>query len=434
MKNYRLLAPFVMIAFFALGIYMVSSENTKLENKFNASLAAARDFAAQELDVYAVQNYRAAIALKPELDVYLELAQYYRSRGQSSAALSWGENILDNFPKEPRVYELLVELNLEREAYGECYKYFDTVKAKGYMTERINEIMKEIEYYYYTGTTYDEVAVFSGNYAAYRDGEWWGYLNSGCKKAIGTNFLYAGPFYLDMAPVIDREGNAYYIDTSGNKIYNVKDEKDIVSLGLMENDIYSVYNGTVWNFYKKNEGLLYGGFTDASVIGGGVFAAQKDGVWNLYNASGEKLTEEGFEDVIRDEKNVAYRNGRFIVKKNGAYILVDNAGQQHGTESYEDAKLFNESSYAAVKKDGLWGFVDNNGEWIVKPAYEDARSFMNGYAGVMMNGLWGFINSKDYEICIECVYDDVKEFNGRGMTFVLDNGGWTVLKFYKDNH
>lgn len=113
--------------------------------------------------------------------------------------------------------------------------------------------------------------------------------------------------------------------------------------------------------------------------------------------------------------------------------MIDAEGKKITDEAFEDARLFADTTYAAVKKNGKWGYIDNSGKWFIKPTYDEARSFSNGFAAVKIGDKWGFINS-DKELCIECQFDDAKEFSDNGSVFVKEGEEWQFLMLYSYNH
>lgn len=69
MRNYRFLAPIAMIALFGLGVYMIGSGNIKEEAQYRQYLEEARACASQKIEIYALQNYQEAIAMRPSLEL-----------------------------------------------------------------------------------------------------------------------------------------------------------------------------------------------------------------------------------------------------------------------------------------------------------------------------------------------------------------------------
>lgn len=434
MKNYKTLAPVIMIAIFVLGIYMVGSSNVKENAQYDKYLENARTYAEQKIEIYALENYQNALAQRPSLELYLEVAQFYRDIMKNrSKASEWGETMLALYPKQPEPYEFQLDLYLQNGDYISFFELYEDMAARKIPSAKADEMYAAVEYAYYESGDFDEASVFSFNLAPVRRNETWGYCNSRGKRQIESIYTYAGVFSNDMAPVIDAEGEAYFIDNSGNKIMSVNTEGSIQGLGVMSADIYSVFNGKEWNYYTKDGTRVMGGFSEAGTYANGLVAACKDAGWKIYDMNGNPKIETSYADVVIDEKQVAYRNERLFVSSGDDYWMIDGDGNRIGSETYEAARVFYDSTYAAVQKDGKWGFIDKEGTWFIEPVYDDARSFLNGYAAVQREGLWGYINM-DKELCIPCQYTEAKDFTDRGSTLVKKNLTWTVLLLYKNNH
>lgn len=435
MKNYKLLAPVVLIALFVLGVYMTASNNVKDERRFNQYLEDARSYASQEIEIYARENYRNALNMRPSLELYLEIAAFYRDTMKSyNGAAEWGDALLRVYPKEPKSYEFMLELFLGQSDYVAFFELYNDMVNRHVVSEAAEELFHSVEYVYYMQGEYDEASIFSSNLAPIRRNETWGYSNSKGKKKIGTIYNYAGAFNNGMAPVIDAEGKAFFIDNNGNKVFVPETEDRIEELGVMSSaDIYTVNNGTEWNYYNKSGDLVMGGFSGATTLANGLAACETGGSWKIYDTSGNVVIDKAYDEVLTDEKQMAYRNERFFVRMGEAYQMIDSSGAQIGTDTYEDAEIFYDTTYAAVKKSGKWGFIDKDGNWFIEPVYEGARSFCNGYAAVCMDGQWGFINM-DKELCIPCQFADAKDFTANGTVLVRNNMNWSVLLLYQKNY
>lgn len=435
MKNYRLLAPILLIALFALGVYMCGSSNVKTRNRYNQYIEDARAYAEQKIEIYALENYQNALNMQPSLALYREVAEFYRdimeNRGK---AAEWGEVMLTQYPKLPEPYEFQMDIYLRNEDYAAFFDLYHTMVNRHISSEAAESLYKSVEYVYYEQGEYDEASIFSNNLAPVRRNENWGYCNSKGKKKIGTVYTYAGAFSDGMAPVIDAAGEAYFIDNNGNKVMSVEVEENIQKLGVMSSaEIYTVFNGKEWNYYKKSGELLMGGFSEAANFANGVTAAKTGSSWKIYDTSGNTMTDTAYPEVVMDEKQMVYRNERLFVGTGSSYIMIDAQGGQIGTDTYEDVRIFYENTYAAVRKDGKWGFIDKDGSWFIEPEYEDARSFLNGYAAVKLDGKWGFINMEK-ELCIHCAFTEAKDFTQNGTALICRNQTWSVLLLYKNNY
>lgn len=434
MKNYRLLAPVVLIALFALGVYMIGSSNAREEQQYLQYLEDARAYAAQEIEIYALENYQNALNMRPSQELYMEVARFYRdTMGDRGRAMEWGEVLLAKYPKNSEPYEFQMKLILDNQDYVAFFKLYDKMEGRHVLSEAADAMYRSVEYTFYEQGEYDEVGIFSGSLAPVRRNGTWGYCSSRGRKKIGTFYTYVGAFSNGMAPVVDAEGEAYFIDSDGNKIM-VVDAEHVQKLGVMSAaDIYTVFDGIEWSYYNKSGKLLMGGFLEASTLANGLAAARTGEGWKIYDADGNIKSGATYMDVAMDEKQVAYRNGRLFVMVDGSYLMIDADGNRIGTDAYEDVKIFYDNTYAAVKKGGKWGFIDRDGNWFMEPVYEGARSFLNGYAAVQTGGQWGFINMEK-ELCIPCQFTETRDFTANGTAPVRRDQIWSVLILYKDNH
>ena len=434
MKNYKLLAPIILIVLFVLGIYMTGSNNVKEEKQYSQYLEEARNFASQEIEIYAVENYQSALAMRPSLELYLEVASFYRdTMGLVDKAKDWGKTALKNYPKRPDAYEFMLGIYLDTYDYMAFFELYNNMLNRHVVSQVAEELFHSVEYEYYLQGKFDEVFAFSSNLAPIRRNENWGYSNSRGKRKIGTMYTYAGAFNNGMAPVMDAEGKAFYIDNNGNKVFVPNIEGEITELGVMSSaDIYAAKIGNEWNYYNKSGDLVMGGFADATTLANGLAACRTGDGWKIYDASGNLKIDGVYDAVLTDEKKMAYRNGCLFVRTGDSCKMIDASGTQVG-DTYEDAKVFYETTYAAVKKGGKWGFIDKDGNWFIEPVYEDARSFCNGYAAVQIDGQWGFINM-DKELCIPCQFTDAKDFTANGTVLVKENMTWSVLLLYQKNY
>lgn len=433
MKNYKFLMPIVLVALFALSIYKVIDGNVNAEKAYETAINEAREYAEDGIQIYAIESYEKALALKPSLSLYLEIGEYYKSIEKTDRAIDWGDTILKKYPREPDAYLFLMEIYQEAEDYIACYQLYDTFTKRNLHSSTIEDIISGMEYDYYYDGEYADVSVYSGGYCAVKTKELWGYVNEGGKSMIAAQYAVPGAFISGMAAVVDCEGEAYYIDEAGNKILNIENVENLEQLGGMENNVFSAYDGKYWGYYKKDGEKLLDGFDHASILGNGVAAAEKDGTWTIYDGEGQKLITANYDDVIMDEKGVVFRNERLFVRLGEDVLLIDSAGNQIGKNKYEDAQIFYDTTYAAVKQNGKWGFIDADGNWFIEPQYEEARSFSNGFAAIMRNGRWGFVNL-DKEECISCEFEKVKDFNSSGCVFVYQYDVWSLLKLYRFNH
>ena len=433
MKNYKFLVPLLLVVLFAASFYMLYDAKANELKQYNTYLESARTFREQDIRVDAESNYKNALGMKPSLELYLEIGEFYIETEQTKKAIDWGYTIIGVYPKEVSGYEYQMELLMNRKDYVACFDISNQFTKRGLSSSAMSEMMGEIEYTFYFNCEYQDVGIYSGGRCPVFVGGKWGYVDTTGNSCVPLKFTKVGAFSNELSPVVDDEGKAYFIDPSGNKKFVILNVENVAELGLIENGIYSLYNGSTWGFYDQEYKHLFGEYQEVSAIGNGIAAVKKDGKWSLINREGKDLTGKTYESVAMDEKLVVYRNDRLFVSDGSGYQMIDSTGKVISDTKYQAVHIFNDTTYAAVMLNGKWGFIDSTGKMVIEPQYEDARSFANGYAAVKKDGKWGFINTEG-KMVIEPQFENAKDFNDHGCVFVIRNDGWELLRLYKYNY
>lgn len=433
MKNYKFLIPIALIAVFACSIYMKFSTNIEKSRLYETNLQAARE--SRELGVWvdAEKYYKEALSYGESAELRVEIGQMYVEALQSGKAVEWGQEANAKYPKEISVYEFLSDTYLGGRDYAACFQVYDQMQKLGLQSEAVEETIASIEYEYYQDGQYADAGIYSGGLCAVKTGESWGYTNLTGKEVIKPKYAYAGPYASGVAPVIDFDGDAYFIDENGNKKIVVENVEQIEMLGLIENNLFSLYDGKSVGFYHPNGEMVFGGYEEATSIGNGVAAVKTDGKWCIVDSQGTELSSERYDGVVQDEKGVICRNDRIFVEKTGYYYLIDSKGNRIGEQKFEAADPFNGSGYAAVQIEGLWGFVDTEGKVVIDPEYEEAKSFSNGYAAVKKGNAWGYIDI-DNKLVIPAQFEGAMDFNSSGAAYIKEYNSWKLIVLYKYNH
>lgn len=433
MKNYRFLVPIILLVLFGASIYMLYTSKAEDEEEYNKLLTDARSYRSQEIYIDAEENYIQALDMRPSLELYVEIGEMLSESSSRRNAIKWGESVLSAYPEDAGSYEFLMDLYIQAKDYISCFDLLETMEKRKVSSDKVGELISGVEYEFFFNGEYADVGIYSGNRCPVRIGENWGYANLSGKKTVSGKFIMAGYFSGDLAPVIDGDGSAYFVDKDGNKRKTVQGVENIKELGIITNDMFALYDGISWGFYNSDGEYVFGGYDEVSSIGNGIAAVKADGQWTLVNRSGKELTGSAYDMVAADEKQVVYRNERLFVYYDHSYHMIDSSGAAISVQSFEDVRIFNELTYAAVKTDGKWGFIDKDGTMQIVPQYEDARSFSNGFAAVKAGGKWGFIDMEG-NMVIEPQFDGAKDFNTSGGVFVLQRGVWKLLRLYKYNH
>ena len=393
MKNYRFLVMIGMVALLGGSVYKTYDSRKTLNDNYEGALADARENRKLGVWVNAEEDYLNAIEINDNIDVRVELGQMYLDAGNKGTAINWGEELTNLYPKEVSGYEFLIKAYITDEDYAACFETKEKVDALKLSSKEINEMISKIQYEYYLEHSYDDASIFSGGYCRVKYNDTYGFVNINGDETANTDFVEAGAFSEELAPVVDKDGNAYYIDTEGHKKKVIDFVDNVEKLGFIYDDIFPLYDGKDWTFYNLDGKKIAGGFDDVSSMGNGIAAVKEKDKWHLIDEKGKKVTD----------------------------------------DTFEDARPFNGEGYAAVRIDGKWGFIDKDGKVVIKPEYVEARSFSNGFAAVRRATGWGFIN-EDNDVVIECKFDDAKDFNDHGCVFVAIDDKWNYLLLYSQNH
>lgn len=434
MKNYRFLVPVLLVVMLLASMYTLISDKVEAQQTYDHYLGAARDYREQGIYIDAQRQYMLALEERPSLELYLELGDLYKEYGMSRLRTKLAKDLLKQYPEDIEVYELAADIYMDKKDYAECFEVMDMAEKRNLRSAHLNNVYDVLEYQFHLATDYDEVGVFGGGMCPVRVKERWGFVNAQGYQSVAARYVKVGPFSSDgVAPVVDAEGNAYYIDYEGYKKRVILNVPNIQELGLMENEVTRLYDGASWGLYSMDGTPIAVDFEAASNIANGVAALKGSDGWRLVGYQGEDLTGERYADVRMDEKETVHRNDRLFVSDGQGWKMIDKTGKVYSKELYEDAKVFADATLAAVKIGGKWGYVNRDGDMKIDPQFEDARSFSNGLAAVKIDGKWGYIDLTG-ELVLAASFLDAKDMSSSGTAYVQTGDDWELLVLYKYNH
>ena len=375
MKNYKNLVPIILVVLFAVGIYMKYSNNIELINEYNSYLETARNYREKGIAVDAEANYLQAIQVKPSVELYIEVGEFYDELVGNRKAMNWAAALVDKYPEDVNGYEYALELYKEAGRYQDFFDLYKIAKKRKIDSEKIQEYVKVLSNKFYFVGKYDDVGYYAEGLCKVEVDEIWSYVNAKGKTVISSKYVSAGNFCDGVTPVEDKLGEKYLADTAGNKKYIIQNIETIENIGSYDDELCTIYDGNTWGVYSLDGELKYGGYSNISTIANGVIAVEKDGEWSVVNLDGSTLIADTYDNVKQDEKGIVYRNSRLFVQEDGKYYMVDIEGKKIVEMAFEDVKIFNGSGLAAVKQNEKWGFIDKDGAIVIEPQYEDARSF-----------------------------------------------------------
>ncbi len=434
MKGYKTLVPIALVVCLLLSFYMLINTRITTEKEYNNYLAEARNYAKQGIAVDALENYGKALAIKNTIEINIEVGNFYVEMENVVDSIGWGEKMVESFPHSHEAYDFLLTRYREINDFNKCFALYDTIQKREISSETITKLMNEIKYVYYLGEAYEDVGVYSEGYcAALYEGKW-GLVDEIGEKSAPFNFEKVGNYIDGLAPVIDSKKEVYFVDNQGNKKLVPQIEDSKAELSSIVGDSFAVSDGSKWTFYNKDNKKISESYSDISLLANGFVAVESDSRWLLLNDKFEKVNDNAFVDIVQDDRGIVFRNDVYFANIGKGYNMFDASGKQISDKSFIEARLFLDTTYAAVKTDKGWTYVDSKGNYPFKDLFfEDARSFSNGFAAVKKNGQWGFINLEG-KTAVDFQFKDAKDFNAHGCVFVEIEDTWQLLRLYSHNY
>ncbi len=434
MKNYRMLIPIVLAVMLVASWYMLISNNTKEDNVYQQYLDEARHQAEMGVPIKAVENYTAALKMKESPELYQEIVDFLEKQGKESVYLSWCETFLNEYPKDSRAYDSALRAYYNTKDYESCFDVIYMAKKRHVSSEYLSATEAELMYVYKMDyNTYVDVGIFSNNYCAVKKKEVWGFVTRFGEQKIACKYDEVGCYTQSGYVSVRRNGEAYFINKAGDKILGTN--VPYLRFGQLVGDLVPAQKEDGRYLYLNSRmEEVFGNYEYASSFNGGIAAVKDNGKWYFIDSAGKQLFEGTYQNVIIDEKEIAFRANRAFVSENGTdYYMIDTAGKRVGTLAFENAKAFSSQGPAAVQIDGKWCFVNESGERTsAEHTYDDARSYQNDLAAVCVNGKWGFVDSEE-TVVIEPKFNGAKDFNEKGSCFVKNGETWQLLKLFRLN-
>ncbi|WP_282925729.1 WG repeat-containing protein [Helcococcus kunzii] len=427
MNNYKKLVPAGLIIMFALSVFYFFNEKANLEKKYINTVAEARELRKEKVDVDSINSYHEALDMKKTPEIYIELAEYYKELEKKDEAISIGENLNRDFPKEVKGYEFLVNLYAKEKDYTNMFATYEEFKSRKLSSKAIEEIYTKNEYVYQINELMNEVKVPSNGLVAFREGDKWGYMDKSLKATITSKYKYTDLFRNNRAYVTTASDEHYYIDKKGEKRHDLMNIEGIEKAGVISVKGFTAKTKEGWNIYDLSNNKMAGPFDEVSNVENSLIVATKDGKTKIYNLDNKKAYDiEG--EIINNEYNMPIENDRIFSKVGDKVNLYDSEGKLIA-EGFEDAKPFITNG-AAVKKNGKWGFINFDGEVVIEYQYEDAKSLSNSHAAVKKGGKWGYINTKN-EMVIPAQFEEASNMTNDGILIVKLDGRWNLISLYK---
>ncbi len=306
---------------------------------------------------------------------------------------------------------------------------------------------------------YDGFKIFScGLCPVCEDGKW-GFINK--KGTLVIPLQYDKVYLFDpekKCNLVEKNGESYYIDTTGRRIPNpyIEENKgssdwtdaDLEQLSETVQGVYlpgKTYPRSKWDKVESfSEGLAQvcvndaWGYIDSSdrLVIAPVYqyscpfsqgvAAVYQGGWKFIDKSGRVVGATPYY-VLRVEKDVAKVSDRENLSDGGKFGLVKNDGKVIVSPVYDKVE-FPHEGLIQVCRDGKWGYVDRNGKEVIPFQYEACQYFNDGYAAVKKGGKWGIIDRQGH-IAVPLEFENANFVEPGGRTVqVKKDGHWILVR------
>ncbi len=418
MKSYRYLVLAVLVAAITGGWVSLVHSNAVLDEQYQAHLADAR--AAAELGVTADvrDGFSAALAIRPSVEVSMELADYLRDNATPDVYEDELERLIARYPDRPEGYARLAAIHIEDEELREAFEVLDKARSREVESEEIAAQYASIAYRYrISGGGYPDVTPFTADdVAGVAVDDSWRFVDAK-GMAIEGAFDEVGAFYGGQGAVV-RDGLAQYVDEDGETT-RVATRLDHQSYGILAEGILPALTRDGSYTYLTDSfrpTTFPGPYTSASSFVGGRAAVASGGSWSVIDTTGAAVGE-GYAEVAVDASGIAVGQERYFAKVGAAFQLFDVDGQRVGSGEFADARPFSASGFAAVQVGDAWGFVDATGQVRIEPRFDDAQSFAHGLAAVRVGDLWGYADESG-AVVIEPAFLDASAFSSQGTALV----------------
>lgn len=206
--------------------------------------------------------------------------------------------------------------------------------------------------------------------------------------------------YKSMNKINDGE---FYLIIDENSLYGIlnKDKKTLLEctytyIEYLFDDYFIAYNNALGIINSKGEKIVDFKYDILNKIGNSNVVQAKTVSNNTVEIFSRKLKSIGtFKDAI-----ITDNNDYIEIYYEDKTVFLDYDGKQlANTEVYKNNNLF------SIERNGKWGFKDKNGNIVIECIYDEVTEFNQyGYAGIKKDDKWGVIDTNS-NIILEPTYE-----------------------------
>lgn len=386
--------------------------------EYKEHLEKAESLEEKGIYVDAINEYEEALKYDSDnADIKMKLAYAYLSNENSSKFVSLCEEIAETNQNNEEAIDALMEYYIDQEATGKAVKYLKDYVSKHPDDEKANEWFTQLKGSYSKKYCwYSDMSGIYNDYFLVSQDDLWGIADADGSEVIDPEYDFIQVFSTEGYALAKKDGRYVYIDKKGQT--RMVPDKEYKDLGMFSSGcVCASKNGKYGLLNQEMEPITEFEWEKATAIYNNVGAACENGKWALIDEKGKSITDYIYDDVIVDEYGFCNRQGLIFVKTDGKYKLINEKGKTVGKLSFDNARCFCESGYAAVCSDGKWGYIDEEGNLVIEYSYSDAQSFSNGYAAVKEGDYWGYIDT-DNHLIIDMIFTDATSFSQDGTVVI----------------
>ena len=449
---------FALVLITGMGWHSKISDEQMLIKTYQQRIEEAADFEKRGLYQKAGENYKEAVSIKKEEDIFGKMLlaygkAYEEKEDRYKEYMEAAEMAQEAYPENPQFALAISKLYIEKNDYVNAFYFLDKAKKAG---SKDKSFQKEYQRMLYSFKTlygsYDSFYPLSNGSYGVKNKEGAGYIPANGESSNSLKQEFVGPIGEKGYRLLRKDGKTILVDKNETTqgVFSNKNPEDI---GYFAEDRIPIKEEGEYSYYNALGDRLFGGFSEASRFQKGKAVVKKG--QKLYfidpegkelelkytvkdakgkaekDADGKKIEKERKFEAVQIHPDYSFiAQGCILAKENGLYHIYNEKWEQVSDFSAEEVDGIGKDGIFAFSKKGKWGFANLKGEVVLEPKYKLAKSFSEGLAGVMEEDYWGFINLKG-DMVITPQFFGVDYFNNKGACMVETTPG--VYQFIKRN-
>ena len=196
-----------------------------------------------------------------------------------------------------------------------------------------------------------------------------------------------------------QKNNKYgLIDYSGKELLECKYDKISVITGV-ENSILVEIDGKVGLVNSQGNIIVNPEYKSISALTedykNGYIVETLDNQYGIIDVNKTVVLKPEYEDILN-----IYSEGKFVVKQNDNYIIIDKAGNTLLSEGFDEITEIN-GNQVTVKVNNKYGVITTDGETLINSEYDSLKFAFDDYYIAKKGSLYGIVSESGEELPFE---------------------------------